>query len=100
MAKWVLDDMTGMDANRMFGQAVRTEIDEDMMHVPFTPGPAWDARHVHPITSVSAHEAAAALVNKHGAEKAIAWARALIENVSIEAARNRAQDARKAGLGL
>ena len=98
MAKWVLGDKTGMDADRMFGQAVRTEIDEDMLHVPFTPGPAWDARHVHPLTSISAQEAAAALVNKHGAEKAAAWARALIDNVNIEARRNRATDAREAGL--
>ena len=90
MSKKVLDDntgYTGMSADRMFGQAVRTEIDEDMMHVHFSPGPAWRARHDHPITSMSVKEAATALINRHGADKAIAWGGALVDNLRIEAAR-------------
>lgn len=74
----------------------RTEIDTEAMYRPFALGPAWQARHRHPVTSMSVKDAAAALINAHGAEKAEAWCRALLDNLRIDATRDRAQSARDA----
>ena len=78
-------------------QMGRTLIDAEAMHTPFTAGPAWTQRHARPLPPAA--ELGARLWRVHGNSEGVeAYIDAVRRAAAVESARDRAQDARRAGL--